>query len=147
MSLKGYQERMPPDFLLACGACGTEAVWDTEALPPAGEPEVGHPVLWYCARCAFETRHEIRSEVLLVDKLHREICVATELDRETVDRVMGEIRRRQPAPAAGLTAGLLREPGAVEAIAAAGGVSPGAVREILRAESAWAERRGYVRGA
>ena len=88
---------MPPDFLLECTACGTEAVWDTDAVPPVGLPEVGHPVLWFCETCGRQTRHTIVDLYVLIDKLHREICVATELDRETVDRVMTQVYRHRQA--------------------------------------------------
>ena len=87
---------MSPDFLLECTVCGSEAAWDTDAVPPVGLPEVGHPVLWYCQACAAERRHTIVDLYVLIDKLHREICIATELERETVDRVMGEVYQHRP---------------------------------------------------
>jgi hypothetical protein len=136
---------MPPDFLLACTACGAETVWDTEVLPPVGEPEVGHPVLWFCVACQIETRHQVQGEVVLPDKLHHDICVATELDRETVDRVMGEMRAHHPTLAVGAAETLLRTPEAVDAIAAAARVAEATVRDVIQAEAAWSRRRGYVR--
>ncbi len=58
---------MPPDFLLECTACGTQAVWDTEAVPPVGLPEVGHPALWFCETCGRQMRHTIVDLYVLID--------------------------------------------------------------------------------
>ncbi len=134
---------MPPDFLLTCTVCGSEAVWDTDALPPTGVPEVGHPVHWRCAACRLETRHRITGEVVIPDKLHHDISVATEVDRSTVDRVMAEVRRLQGEARAGLAGRLAEQAGVLEGIAAAAGVAEAIVREIVRAEGVWAHRRGY----
>jgi hypothetical protein len=136
---------MPPDFLLACTACGTEAVWDTEAVPPVGDPEVGHPIVWFCATCQAQMRHRIAGEVVIPDKLHHDVCVATELPRAIVDRVLGEVRRRNAGLETGHAGGLVDDLDAVEAIAATAGVPAAVVREIILAEQRWAERRGYVR--
>src|SRR5512136_1802679 len=84
---------MPPDFLLRCTGCGREAVWDTEALPPVGAPQIGHPVLWRCDTCGGEQRHTVAEFWVIRDKLHHDICLATEIDRCTVDGVMAELRR------------------------------------------------------
>ncbi len=135
---------MPPDFLLVCSVCGSEAVWDTEALPPAGLPEVGHPVVWRCAACRIETRHQITGEVVIRDKLHHDLSVATEVDRPTVDRVMAEVWRRHGELPAGLAGRLAEQLGALESIAAAAGVAEAVVREIVLAEGAWVHRRGYT---
>ena len=70
-------------------------MWDTHAVPPVGCPEVGHPVLWFCQTCRAERRHTIVDLHLPIDRLHHEICVVTELDRETVDRIMAEVYRRR----------------------------------------------------
>ncbi len=135
---------MPPDFLLQCTACGSETVWDTEALPPVGTPEVGHPVLWPCDTCGKEIRHTILDLYVIFDKLHRDICLATELDRETVDRVMSEVYRHrqhvsQEAPTAGMDPAL-----EVEEVGAAAGVPLEAVEQIAVAETNWLLRRGYI---
>jgi len=136
---------MPPDFLLACTACGTEAVWDTEAVPPVGDPEIGHPVVWFCATCGAQMRHRIAGQVVIPEKLHHDICVATEQERATVDRVLEEVRRH-----AGLEPGragrLADEAGALDAVAEATGVPAAVVREIVLAEQRWGERRGYSAG-
>jgi len=84
---------MPPDFLIRCTGCEREAVWDTEAVPPVGVPEIGHPVLWRCETCGGEQRHIVAKLCVIRDKLHHEICLATEIDRCTVDRVMAELCR------------------------------------------------------
>jgi hypothetical protein len=135
---------MPPDFLLVCTACESEAVWDTDAVPPVGRPEVGHPVLWFCETCGRETRHTIMDLYVIVDKLHHEICVATELDRATVDRVMAAVyRHRQRASEEAPTARL--DPAEeVEEVAEAVGVSLEIVEQISVAEAAWIVRRGYL---
>ncbi len=140
----GRFDEMPPDFLLVCTVCGSEAVWDTEALPPAGVPEVGHPVRWRCAACRIETRHQISGEVVLTDKLHHDISVATEVERPTVDRVMAEVRRRHAELPVGRAGRLTEAAGELESIAAAAGVAEALVREIVLAEGAWAHRRGYT---
>lgn len=135
---------MSPDFLLECTVCGSEAVWDTDAVPPVGLPEVGHPVLWYCQACAAERRHSIVDLYILIDKLHHEICIATELDRATVDRVMSEVyqhrqRASQEAPMARL------DPAQeVEGVAEEAGISLDVVEQISVAEAAWMLRRGYI---
>ncbi len=135
---------MPPDLLLECTVCGSEAVWDTEAVPPVGLPEVGHPVLWWCQACAAEQRHIIVDVYVMIDKLHHEICVATELDRATVDRVMGEVyRHRQRAPPGAPTARLDPAREAEEAAEAAG-VPLDVVEQISVAEADWMLRRGYI---
>ncbi|MEK7204402.1 MAG: hypothetical protein AAB254_02730, partial [candidate division NC10 bacterium] len=59
---------MPPDFLLECTACGSQAVWDTDAVPPVGLPEVRHPVLWFCQTCGREVRHTIVDLYVLVEE-------------------------------------------------------------------------------
>jgi hypothetical protein len=137
---------MPPDFLLTCTACGTEAVWDTEAVPPVGDPEVGHPVVWFCATCQAEMKHRIAGEVVITDKLHHDICVATELERATVDRVLEEVRRRHAGLEPSLAGRLANEAEVVDAIAEAAGVPAAVVREIVLAEQDWGHRRGYSGG-
>ncbi len=135
---------MAPDFLLECTACGSEAVWDTDAVPPVGRPEVGHPVLWFCRACGREARHTIVDLYVVIDKLHHEICLATELDRPTVDRVMAEVygyRRRvsEEAPTARL------DPAQeAEGVAEAAGVSLHVVEQVSAAEAAWMLRHGYL---
>jgi hypothetical protein len=125
---------MPPDFLLRCLNCGAEAVWDTEALPPVGRPCIGHPVLWPCAVCGEVRRHLIEDCFVVTDKLHHEICVAVEVDRSTVVLVMAELSRcRRQA-----------DPDPPEAAAAALGLSPALVEEIIAAEADWLQRRGYL---
>lgn len=137
-------EPMPPDFLLACTACGNEAVWDTDAVPPVGQPEVGNPVLWFCQACSAERRHTIVDFYVVIDKLHHEICLATELDRATVDRVMAAVyRHRQRASEEAPTARL--DPAQeVEQVAEAAGVWLDVVEQISVAEAAWMLRRGYI---
>ncbi len=135
---------MPPDFLLECTVCGGEAVWDTDALPPVGLPEVGHPVLWHCQSCGREMRHTIVDLYVIVDKLHHEICVATELDRATVDRIMTEVYRvRQRACEEEATA-MLDPAQEVEEVAEEAGVAVETVAQISVAETAWMLRRGYL---
>ncbi len=135
---------MPPDFLLECTACGGESVWDTDAVPPVGWPEVGHPVLWFCQTCGKEIRHKVVDLYVAVDKLHREICLTTELNRSMVDRVMAEMYRHRQRESAGPAA----RPSAaqeVEEVAEAVGVSPDVVEQICVAEATWMLRRGYIR--
>jgi hypothetical protein len=134
---------MLPDFLLRCVVCGTEAVWDTEALPPVGTPEIGHPVLWSCGFCGQHQRHIVEDLFVMVDKLHHEICVAMEMDRVTVDRVMTQMyryrqRQREDHP--------FREPDPaeeVEEIAGATGIPQELVAEISVVEATWMLQRGY----
>lgn len=135
---------MPPDFLLECTTCGGETVWDTDAVPPVGSPEVGHPVLWFCERCGREMRHTIVDLYVILEKLHHEICIATELDRATVDRVMGEVYRyRQRASEEAPTAPL--DPAQeAEEVAEAARVPLEVVEAISVAEAAWMLRRGYL---
>jgi hypothetical protein len=135
---------MLPDFLLECTVCGGEAVWDTDAVPPVGLPEVGHPVLWFCHACAGERRHRIVDLYVIIDKLHHEICVATELERATVDRVMAEVyRHRKRASEEGPTNRL--DPALeVEEVAEASGVPLETIEQISVAEADWMLRRGYI---
>jgi len=134
---------MLPDFLLRCTGCGREVVWDTEALPPVGAPEIGHPVLWRCEPFGGERRHIVVQLCIIRDKLHREICLATEIDRATVERVMTEIcRYRKGACEAGAEA--RPRPGdEAEDVADITGVARERVLEIAAAEVAWMRRRGY----
>jgi len=135
---------MPPDFLLECTVCGGEVVWDTDAAPPVGCPEVGHPVLWFCRNCGREMRHTIVDRYVAVDKLHHEICLATELDRATVDRVMAEMSRRRRRESEEKSTGCLDPAQEAEEIAEAVGVSLDVVEPIFVAEAAWMLRRGYI---
>jgi len=135
---------MPPDFLLECTACAAEAVWDTDAIPPVGRPEVGHPVLWYCTRCAGERHHIIVDLFVMIEKLHHDICVATELDRKTVDRVMAEVYRLRGLAAENPPTGCLDPAEEVEEVADTVGVSPEVVEQISVAEADWMFRRGYL---
>ncbi|HTU01769.1 MAG TPA: hypothetical protein VMG58_08125 [Candidatus Sulfotelmatobacter sp.] len=128
---------MPPDLLLQCSVCGAETVWDTEALPPVGLPEVGDPVRWFCSDCGLEVRHHVLREVLIPDKLHHDICIATEQDRATVDRVMAEVARRRELPGASRSG---------EDIGDACRVPADTVRAILAAATDWQRRRGYLPG-
>jgi hypothetical protein len=137
---------MLPDFLLQCTVCGGEAVWDTDAVPPVGRPEVGHPILWFCQACGEQMRHTIVDLYVIIDKLHHEISLATELDRETVDRVMAEVYRRRERASGGEATGRLHAAREAEAVAPAAGVSTQTVEQIAAAEAAWMLRRGYIVG-
>lgn len=129
---------MSPDYLLRCTVCGREATWDTEALPPVGTPDVGHPVLWWCESCGREQRHTIQAPFVIADKLHHEICLATETDRQTVDNVMGGLCQYR------LQISSARRPAdAIKKVAAVVGVPPEVVAAIATAEAAWMTRRGY----
>jgi hypothetical protein len=134
---------MAPDFLLQCTGCGSEAVWDTEAVPPVGTPEVGHPVLWQCQTCGKEMRHTIVDPYVVLDKLHRDICLATELDRETVDRVMTEVYRYRQQASQDAPAERADPAQEVEDVAEAAGSSIEVVEQISVAEADWLLRRGY----
>ena len=135
---------MPPDFVLECTVCGGEAIWDTEAIRPVGLPEVGHPVLWHCQGCGREMRHTIADLYVIVDKLHHEICVATELDRATVDRIMAEVYRFRQGACEEEPTAMLDPAQEVEEVAEAAGVSVETVEQISVAEAAWMLRRGYT---
>ena len=135
---------MPPDFLLECTACGGEAVWDTDAVAPLGCPEVGHPVLWFCQTCGTEMRHTIVDLYVGIDKLHHEICLATEMDRSMVDRVMAEMYRHRRWESEEAPTARLEPAQEVEEIAKAAGVSLEVVERICVAEAAWMLRRGYI---
>ena len=134
---------MPPDFLLRCTGCGREAVWDTEAYPPVGVPEVGHPVLWRCDACGGEQRHIVNELLVITDKLHHEICVATEIDRRTVERVMGEVCRYRDHTGEGRPTAPRDPTVAINAVANAIGVSRDLVEQIAEAEATWMRHRGY----
>lgn len=135
---------MPSDFLLECTACGGETVWDTDALPPMGAPEVGHPVLWFCDTCGREARHTIVDLFVMTDKLHREICVATELDRATVDRVMAMVYRHRQRVSEEEPLVPLDPAREVEEVAEAACVPVEVVEQISVAEATWMLRRGYL---
>lgn len=135
---------MPPDFLLQCTRCGSEAVWDTEEVPPVGAPDVGEPVLWFCQRCGREMRHAILDLYVLTDKLHHEISLVTELDRATVDRVMGEVYRQRRLGSCEHPAAKMDPATEVEQVAEASGVSVELVEQIAVAEADWMLRRGYL---
>lgn len=135
---------MPPDFLLRCMTCDAEAIWDTEAIPPVGLPAPGHPVLWRCETCGDERRHVIVDSIVIADKLHHEICVATELDRRTVDRVMDELNRVRRDQPEGPASEALDVPFEVEVVADRLHLSVEAVAEIVAVKAAWLVRRGYL---
>jgi len=135
---------MPPDFLLRCTACGSQAVWDTEAVPPVGAPEIGHPVLWRCENCGGEQRHVVQDLVVIPDKLHHEICIATEIDRRTVDRVMAELHRYRNRTREKIPTGQPEPAEGIEEVAAATGVCRELVADVSAAEADWMRRRGYV---
>jgi hypothetical protein len=135
---------MPPDFILECTACGSEAVWDTDAVPPVGRPEVGHPVLWFCQTCGRQVRHTIVDLYVLIDKLHHEICVATELDRPTVDRVIAQVYRHRQAASEEMLTVRLDAAQEVEDVADAARVPLEVVEQISVAEVTWMLRRGYI---
>jgi len=135
---------MSPDFLLRCTRCGSEAVWDSEEMPPVGAPEVGEPVLWFCRRCGREMRHTIADRYVVTDKLHHEICVITELDRATVDRVMEEVYRQRSLGACERLTGGPGPTADVTRVAEASGVSAELVEQIAIAEADWMLRRGYL---
>jgi hypothetical protein len=100
-------------------------------------------VLWRCETCGREQRHIVEELFIISDKLHHEICVATEIDRRTVDCVMAELcRYRKHTREAGIETrpGLVDE---VEDVAGATGVAQALVLEISDAEAAWMRRRGY----
>lgn len=134
---------MPPDFLLRCTGCGGEAVWDTEAVPPVGAPEIGHPVMWKCDTCGGEQRHLVERLCIITDKLHHEICLATEIDRRTVERVMGELCRYRKDTHAADVEKRLRTAEELEDVAGGTGVPRELVTEIAEAEAEWMRRRGY----
>jgi hypothetical protein len=109
-----------------------------------GVPEIGHPVLWQCETCGGERRHTVQRVVVITGKLHHDICVATEIDRRTVDCVMAELRRYRMRTHDGAPE---KRPGSiddVEDVAGAIGISSKLVQQICQAEAAWMRRRGYV---
>lgn len=119
-------------------------MWDTDAVPPVGRPEVGHPVLWFCQSCGREIRHTIVDLYVVIDKLHHEICLATELDRSIVDRVVAEMYRHRRRESEEVPAARLDPAQEVEDVAEAVGVLPDVVERISVAEAAWMFRRGYL---
>ena len=134
---------MLPDFLLECVACGGRSVWDTDALPPVGCPEVGHPVLWCCHTCGADVRHTIVGLYLATEKLHHEICLAAEVDRLTVDRVMAEVYHRR-GHWDEASAARMESAQEAEEVAETAGVSPVVVEQISAAEADWMLRHGYL---
>jgi hypothetical protein len=135
---------MPPDLLLECSGCGREAVWDTEAMPPVGQPELGQPVLWYCETCGRDMRHRILDHYVITDKLHHDLCVATELDRPTVDRVMAAVYRHRQRASEASPLAPLDAAEEVEWAAEAAAVPVEVVEQISVAEADWMLRRGYI---
>ncbi len=134
---------MPPDFLLRCTGCGGEAVWDTDACPPVGAPEIGHPVLWPCVTCGGEQRHIVENLCIIGEKLHHQICLATEIDRRTVERVMAELFRYRTDTCDPGVEPRPRSADEAEDVASAIGVARQLVLEIADAEAEWMRRRGY----
>ena len=133
---------MPPDFVLRCTACGNEVLWDTDQLPPAGTPLVGHPVLWPCQACGNEQRHRIQDLFVVPDKLRHAVSVATEIDRPTVDRIMAAADRfRESHADSAAFRGSAEE---LAAVAEAANVPAGVVERITVAEAAWLYQRGYI---
>ncbi|HTX52819.1 MAG TPA: hypothetical protein VMD08_05385 [Candidatus Baltobacteraceae bacterium] len=131
-----------PDFVLVCSVCGSEALWDTDQLPPAGTPEVGHPVLWPCPTCGSERRHRIQDVCLIAEKLRHAVSIATEIDRQTVDRVFAAAERfRQSADDSRGGMGAAEE---LAAVASAAGVPADLVDRIAIAEAGWLSRHGYL---
>jgi hypothetical protein len=135
---------MPPDLLLECTGCGCEAIWDTEALPPVGQPELGQPVLWYCETCGRDMRHRILDLYVITDKLHHDLCLATELDRPTVDRVMAAVYRHRQRASEASPMAHLNPAEEVEEVAEAAAVPVEVVEQISVAEADWMLRRGYI---
>ncbi len=135
---------MPPDFLLVCDGCEGEAIWDTEALPPVGQPEVGQPVLWYCQTCGRDMRHRITDLYVITDKLHHDLCVATEFDRSTVERVMAAVYRYRQEASEASPAACLSPAEEVEEVAGAAAVPVEVVEQLSVAEANWMLRRGYI---
>ena len=135
---------MPPDFLLVCTGCEGEAIWDTEALPPVGQPEVGQPVLWYCETCGRDMRHWIADLYVITEKLHHDLCVATELDRATVDRVMAAAYRYRQEASETSPDACLNPAEEVEEVAEAAVVPVEVVEQLSVAEADWMLRRGYI---
>lgn len=134
---------MAPDFLLRCTTCGSESVWDTEACPPVGTPEIGHPILWQCDTCGGERRHVIEDLFVITVKLHHDICVATEIERPTVDRVMTQMYRYRRRIRETVPAGKPDPAEEVEEVSEAAGVPQEIIVEISFAEAAWMLRHGY----
>jgi hypothetical protein len=135
---------MLPDFLLRCLACGSQSVWDTEVCRPVGTPEIGHRVLWHCEPCGGEQCHVIESLHLVLDKLHHEICLATEIDRRTVDRVMAEVYRCRRRRDCATSCGRAERAREMEAVAEITDLPRELVGEVVAAEIAWLSRRGYI---
>ena len=135
---------MPPDFLLRCLGCGSESVWDTEACPPVGTPEIGHPVLWRCEACGGEQRHVIDSLCLVLDKLHHEICLATEIDRRTVDLIMAEVYRCRRQGDRTTPCACVDRAAEAKAVAKTTGLPRELVEQVAAAETVWLLRRGYI---
>jgi hypothetical protein len=109
-----------------------------------GVPEIGHPVLWRCETCGGEQRHIVQGFFLITEKLQHEICVATEIDRRTVECVMAELCRYRTGARDGAAE---ERPGSIEEVedvAGAIGVSAKFVQQICQAEAAWMRRRGYA---
>jgi hypothetical protein len=135
---------MPPDLLLECTGCGGETIWDTEALPPVGQPELGQPVLWYCETCGRDMRHRIADLYVITGKLHHDLCLATELDRPTVDRVMAAVYRHRQRASEASPMAPINAADEVEEVAAAAVVPVEVVEQISVAEADWMLRRGYI---
>jgi hypothetical protein len=112
-----------------------------------GEPEIGHPVLWQCDECGGERRHVVRGHAIVADKLRHEICLATETDRPTVDRVMAELTRYRQRTHDRTTGGPPQSREGIEDVAAATAVGRETVAQILAAEARWMRRRGYCAGS
>ena len=109
-----------------------------------GAPQIGHPVLWRCGTCGGERRHTVESLFLALDKLHHEICVATEIERQTVDLVMTEMywcRRSRERPTFPTHVKSAEE---AEEVARLTGIRAELVQQIAAAEAAWLLQRGYT---
>ncbi len=133
---------MLPDYLLSCTVCGSEALWDTDQLPPAGIPRIGDPVLWSCATCGSDRRHVIADLHIFPEKVRHAVSVATEIDCQIVDRVMAATDRLRRSGTTGAVPPDASDD--ISAVAAALGVPPDTVDRIAVAEATWLCRHGYI---
>jgi len=89
-------------------------------------------------------RHTIVDLYIVIEKLHHEICLATEQERSMVDRVMAKVYRHRRRESEGAPTVRLNAAQEVEEVAEAVGVSADVVERIAMAEVTWMLRRGYL---
>ena len=89
-------------------------------------------------------RHYIADLYVITEKLHHDLCVTTELDRATVNRVMAAAYRYRQEALETSSAACLNPAEEVEEVAEAAVVPVEVGERLSVAEADWMLRRGYI---